>query len=285
MPRAVLAAFDQLFMDLALTEDQVKVAAARHTALRDFLKGRFTLAKDPWLTGSYSRSTIVRQERDIDVMAAFSVDQYWKNYEKNSNAFVYIVREALNKQYGKSDVSTSGAAVLMQMTTFNVDVVPSFMRTGDGFLISNGDHGWKATNPPYHAELMANRNKADARLKPLVKLLKYWNIVNDAKLESFHIEMAVEKMWRNLTLGQYPAAVAATLKVLPSYIESMNDPWEPGGRIDLYLASADREKAKQMATSDAASAAKAEVLRAAGDERAAFEQWQVVFRKSFPAYG
>jgi hypothetical protein len=75
------------------------------------------------------------------------------------------------------------------------------------------------------------------------------------------------------------------LKVLPGYIETMNDPWEPGGRIDLYITGADRQKAKEMATSDAGSAAKAEVFRGAGDDRAAFEQWQVVFRKSFPAYG
>ncbi len=285
MPKTVLAAFDQLLTDLALTEDQMKVAVTRHGTLRAFLKDRFALAEDPWLTGSYSRQTIVRQDRDIDVMAAFSVGKYWTNYENNSNAFVSLLREALNKQYGRSDVSTSGAAVVMAMTVFNVDVVPAFKRTGGGYLISDGADRWKPTNPPSHAQLMKDRNTADPRLKPVVKLVKYWNIVNDAKLESFHIEMALEKMWRNGTIGQYPKALVETFKVLSGYIETMNDPWDAGGRIDTYLSAVDRAKAKQMVASDVATAGKAEVLRAGGDERGAFEQWQVVFRRAFPAYG
>ncbi len=286
MAKAVLAAFDQLLTDLTLTDEQVKTAVARHTTLRDFLKGRFTLAEDPMLTGSYSRKTLVRQERDIDVMAVFDVEKYWKNYEQNSNALVYLVREALNKQYGKSDVSASGAAVLMQMTVFNVDVVPVFRRKGGGYLVSDGAHHWKATNPPYHYELMEQRNKADARLKPLVKLLKYWNIVNDAKLESFHLEMAVEQMWRKEKIGAYPDAMMQTLQVLASYIKGpVNDPWEPGGRIDGYLSTEVRDKARAMASSDAGASSKAETLRISGNEAGAFEQWQVVFRKQFPAYG
>jgi hypothetical protein len=284
----VLAAFDKLLTDLALTDDQVKVASARHTTIRDFLKTHFTVLDDPApsLTGSYSRKTIIRQERDIDIMAAFSVEKYWSNYKSNSNALVYLVREALNKQYGKSDVSTSGAAVLMQMTVFNVDVVPVFKREGGGYLVGNGAHGWKATNPPEHFEIMEKRNKADPALKPLVKIMKYWNLVNAAKLESFHLEMAIEQMWRSEKIGLYPDAVMRTLKVLAPWIKgTVNDPWGPGGRIDGYLDDELRTAAQAMAWADAEGSAKAEAFRGRGDERGAFAEWQKVFRNQFSAYG
>lgn len=286
MPRTVLAAFDQLLTDLELTDDQQKIGAIRQTALRDFLKGRFKLAEDPVLVGSYSRRTIVRRDRDIDIMVSMDVSTYWKTYEQNSSGLVYQVREALNKQYGKSDVSTSGAAVVMQTSMFNVDVVPVFRRNGGGYLLADGAKRWKATNPPYHYDLMETRNKADPNLKPLVKLVKYWNIVNDARLESFHLEMAVEQMWRKGKIGPYPQALAQTLKVLPAYVQGpVSDPWDAGGRIDGYLTDDTRKRALQMASSDTTSSANAEALRAQGNERAAFEQWQVVFHKGFPAFG
>jgi hypothetical protein len=289
MAKKVLAAFDELLTRLALTDEQTKVASARHTNLRDFLSGRFTLNQEdnnPWLTGSYSRQTIIRQDRDIDIMAAFSVGKYWDTYKSKSAAMVQLVRDALDKQYGASKVSSSGAAVVMDMTTFNVDVVPVFPRNGEGYLVSNGSNGWKATNPPFHFRLMRDRNGKDTSLKPLVKIMKFWNQCNDELLESFHLEMMIERMWREHNIGSSPHGVAETLRVLPGWInDTFNDPWEPGGRIDIYLADADRKKAVEHASADAASSAEAEKLRNAGNDAAAFDYWQKVFRKQFPAYG
>src|SRR5438046_2526537 len=84
MPRTVLLGFDELLTRLALTQPQIDVAVARHTSLRDFLNSRFKLSKEAWLTGSYSRKTIVRQDRDIDIAAGFSVSEYWNKYEGQS---------------------------------------------------------------------------------------------------------------------------------------------------------------------------------------------------------
>lgn len=286
MPKTVLAAFDELLARLALTPDQEKTASTRHTNLRDFLEARFTLLERPWLTGSYSRQTIVRQDRDIDVMACFSHEKYWEIYRKKSSGLVYLLREALNNEYGSSDVSSSGAAVVMKMSVFDVDVVPVFQRDGGGYLVADGSNGWKSTNPRAHAKLMAERNAQDSRLKPTVKLMKYWNLCNDELLESFHLEMMIEQMWRSLTISSYPHGVKGTLGALGSWIDgTTNDPWAPGGRIDTYLSSNVRSNASQNARSDAKSSADAEDLRKAGKEAAAFERWQDVFRKQFPAYG
>ncbi len=286
MPRTVSAAFDELLGRVALTPNQVDTASARHIRLRDFLKSKFNLAEDPWLTGSYSRKTIIRQDRDIDVMAAMSVREYWPTYQTKSSGLVNLVRDALNKQYGSSDVSSSGAAVIMSMDVFQVDVVPVIARDGGGYLVANGQDGWKATNPAFHFELMEQHNKTDALLKPLVKLLKYWNICNDELIQSFHLEMMIEKMWRGASIGNHPHGLKETLRVLIGYVAgAFDDPWAPGGRIDTHLVGDALKKATAHATSDAASAAAAEELRAAGNDRAAFVEWQKVFRGEFPAFG
>jgi hypothetical protein len=123
-------------------------------------------------------------------------------------------------------------------------------------------------------------------LKPLVKLLKYWNICNDHLIASFHLEMMIEKMWRNVSIGNQPHGLKETLRVLAGYLpNTFDDPWAPGGRIDSYLVGEKLKKATAYAQNDAASAKAAEELRSSGNDRAAFDQWKKVFRGQFPAYG
>jgi len=174
----------------------------------------------------------------------------------------------------------------MEMTVFNVDVVPVFPRQSGGYLVAGGTGAWKPTNPNVHYNLMENHNEQDGMLKPLVKLMKYWNLCNGALLESFHLELMVEQMWRGVSIGSYPHGVAETLAVLVTYIpNAFNDPWPSGGRVDAYLSTDNRSKVLGYAKSDAASAARAEESRRNGDDRGAFDHWQKVFANQFPAYG
>ncbi len=291
MPRTVVAAFDELLTRVALTTDQRAVGSTRQNNLRDFLKDRFTIYAEepppnPWLIGSYSRNTILRQERDIDIMVSLSPVKYWETYKSNSSGLVYLVRNALNKEYTKSEVTSSGAAVVMEMTVFNVDVVPVFPRKDGGYLVADGQNGWKSTDPNVHFKLMEGHKKQDELLKPLVKLLKYWNFCNGSVLQSFHLEMMIEYMWRSVSIGSYPHGTKETLRVLAGYIpNAFNDPWNPGGRLDSYLSAENRQKVLSYAQKDAASSATAEELRNRGEDRSAFEHWQKVFNKQFPAYG
>lgn len=291
MALTVLAAFGELLTRIALTSDQRSVGSTRQTSLRDFLKERFTLyaeepAPNPWLIGSYSRNTILRQERDIDIMVSLSPTKYWQTYQTNSSGLVRLVRDALNKEYLKSEVSTSGAAVVMNMTVFNVDVVPVLPRDGGGYLVATGQNKWKASNPNFHFNLMRDHNKEDELLKPLVKLVKYWNICNESLLGSFHLEAMIEKMWRDVSIGNHAHGMKETLRVLAGYLPTtFHDPWAPGGTIDDYLVGEALKKATSYATIDAASAATAEELRNSGNDRSAFDEWKKVFRGEFPAYG
>lgn len=293
MPRTIIAAFDELLTRVALTPDQRAIGSARQNNLRDFLKDRFTLYADepspnPWLIGSYSRNTILRQERDIDIMVSLSPAKYWETYKTNSAGLVYLVRNALkgSSDYAKSEVTSSGAAVVMEMSVFNVDVVPVFPRKDGGYLVANGHGTWNATNPNVHANLVEEHNKQDQLLKPLVKVMKYWNSGNDGLLESFHLEMMVEQMWRGVSIGSYPHGVKETLRVLTTYLpNTFSDPWAAGGRIDGYLSAESRNKVLDHARKDAASSATAEELRNRGDDEAAFDYWQAVYRHGFPAYG
>jgi hypothetical protein len=62
----------------------------------------------------------------------------------------------------------------------------------------NGKGGWQTTNPPFHEELMSDADsRLNGDLKPLVRRMKLWNLREHSRLRSFHLEMMVERAWRN----------------------------------------------------------------------------------------
>src|SRR5439155_17116789 len=115
--------------------------------------------------------------------------------------------------------------------------VPSLGREdqGDGYFRPNGAGRWRRTNPIYPQPLIDNANtRLGAQLKPLIRVIKAWNLANGAHLHSFHLEMVVERMWRNATsLPSLPAAVAKSLETAPSWLVSaFSDPWDSDQSID-----------------------------------------------------
>ncbi|MGI8445840.1 MAG: hypothetical protein ACR2MP_01370 [Streptosporangiaceae bacterium] len=76
-----------------------------------------------------------------------------------------------------------------------------------------------------------------------------------------------------------------TIGAMPGWLRaSFDDPWE-GGRIDDYLSSGTRAKVIRMLNQDAKASALAEDHRKAQKIEKAFERWNSVFCKGFPAYG
>lgn len=287
MAKTVEAAFDELIGRQALTSIQEKTVTERGMRLGIYFTSNFTMAETPFYIGSFARQTSCASQRDIDMMAPFSVSVYWDRYKNDSRAFLYWVRNHLNDHYHSTEVSSRQVAVTLDFTIIAMDVVPCFRRTGGGYLMPNGAGGWMATNPPFHTQMIAAADKAKAqRLRPLVKLLKAWNIANDHLLSSFHTELMVEAMKRAYSVGAWPSEVAAVLKTLPSWVLApFPDPWPDGQRVDKYLTDDTRQKVLGMLVSDAQTAAEAEALRGRGRIEEAFQKWDIVYRKTFPAYG
>jgi hypothetical protein len=93
------AAFESMLADLRVTERQKVIANGRITHLDAFFRANYRLAKAPWAIGSYNRETLIRWERDVDVMVALSTDPYWSRFEHDSAKFLNWIRDGLNREY------------------------------------------------------------------------------------------------------------------------------------------------------------------------------------------
>jgi hypothetical protein len=293
MATTVAGAFTEFQGRLALTPNQRTVAAGRLASLRTFFDSKYVVATPPWAIGSYGRGTIVRPERDIDIMVALSVPEYWARYRPDSRVFLRWLRDGLNRAYPNTRVGVQGIAVHLALgENLEVDLVAGFRLDNGGFYIPNGPGGWQATNPPFHDKLMTDANvRLGSHLKPLVRVMKGWNIVgNSSRLRSFHLEMMVERMWRKgnaNTLASMPTAVTATLKGGADWVRATHpDPWSGSKQnLDSYLNGGVRAAVAKAMDAAAARASDALAYAAAGQTAKAFERWDIVFGHQFPAYG
>jgi len=289
MATSVSGGFVELLTRLRLTGTQSETAAARVTGIKDFLKSAFTMGEAPFTIGSYRRGTLIRPERDLDILAPFSYRYYKNRYDNNSRALLYLLRDRLNDGYAATTVSSRQVAVVLDFTVIRADVVPAFSRQGGGYLIPDGKKGWTSTNPPYHTNLIAERNLAlENHLTSLIRIMKFWNVQNGDHLFSFHVELMVWRMWRGATRlpSNYATRVAATLQTMPNWVRSeFPDPWVSGGQIDSYLRPDERARAVRMLAEDTKTATKALTYQEQGSTAKAFQSWDSVFRNGFPAYG
>ena len=290
MATTVIAALNDLHGRQGLTSAQQNTATTRVGSLRTFFANNFTMREAVFAIGSYKRETICADERDIDLMAClepYGTTDYWASYKNDSKAFLYWVRDRLNDRYYATKVSSRKVCVKLDFSNIVTDVTPCFPRSGGGYLMPDGSGGWMATNPPFHADFMtdANRN-LDWKLKPIVRLIKAWNIANSHHLSSFHVELMVERIHRGTTIRSHPEEVAYTLGKLPALVRSsFSDPWSGGSRIDGYLAADTRALVVRMLEDDAERAEKAEEYRKAGQTEKAFDRWKIIYRHTFPTYG
>ena len=139
MATTIPNAFAELQSRISLTPKQREVAAGRLANLQTFFPTNYQIATAPWAIGSYGRGTIVRPERDIDIMVALSVPEYWARYEGDSRVFLRWLRDGLNRKYANSRVGVRGIAVHLAFGEgLEVALVGGFHRKGGGFLIPNG---------------------------------------------------------------------------------------------------------------------------------------------------
>jgi hypothetical protein len=286
VPREVIAAFNELLARQALTPTQFQTATERIGDIASFFNGSLTMAMPVFAIGSAARATIAAGERDIDLMAPVA-NIYADKYRNDSRQFLYDVRDLLAQRYPRTAVGARQVGVVLDFDVIRTEVVPCFKSAGEGFVMPDGSRRWMATNPPFHTALMATADAAHGqRLKPIVRLIKAWNIAHGQQLRSFHLEMVVKRMWDGYAIGEWPAAVSGTLQDLAAWVNTaFVDPWGGTTPIDTYLSASARAQVVRTITESAAAASTAEMHRLAGRIPAAFERWEVIYRHTFPAYG
>lgn len=190
------------------TSRQKEGAVRSHNFLQEKLKqGSFgDRIIGSYLSGSYARDTAIAPLDDVDII--FLIDaSCWSSPFLSSRPkpddLLKSFARAVKYRYPDSSVRLQRRSICLKLNHIHLDVVPAMKSGNDGTLIEIPDRQaekWIRTNPRAHSEYSSRVNLANEnRLKPLVKLLKYWNSVlpSTARLKSFAIETLVTRLFEH----------------------------------------------------------------------------------------
>lgn len=284
----ITGAFTTFKSRLEITDLQAQTVSTRQKNVRDAVAAKLTVL-DSFLTGSYSRSTMIAplKQADIDIFVVLDPSYY---EERGQAALLDKVKRALKATYPATpEISRNGQAVTITFTDFKVDVVPAFNRQGGGYLMPN-TYGskWIATNPKQHVTTSSTSNAAhNGDLVPLVKMLKAWNREINGHFRSFHIEVLAWQIFEGVMISDFSLAARYYFDKGRDVITKPNpDPAGFGGDIGYYIGTSQQiADAASRFTTAYNRAIKAEEYACNGSTASAIAEWRKVFGGNFPTYG
>lgn len=294
MSKTITESFNKFKQNLEITSLQKEVVSTRHTNVRDVLKKELSVLED-FLTGSYSRSTMVAplKEADIDIFVVLD-SKYFHNYNNGQNGgqagLLDLIKRTLKKTYTLTpDISRNGQAVTIRFNDFIVDVVPSFKRSGGGYLIPNSiNKEWISTDPKAHVDIVSSQNKIhNGNLVPVIKMIKCWNKNNNKYFRSFHLEVLALQVFTGVTISDFSSGTRFFFDKARVLISQKNlDPSGYGGDVGNYLNTQEKIKDAldkfQLAYDRSI---KAEDYARRGLVKDSIDMWIKIFGDYFPAYG
>lgn len=143
--------------------------------------------------GSFSRGTILPRSldpvSDVDYMVIFS------DSGLQPQSYLDRLRRFAEARYSRSEIAQSHPTVALDLNHIRFELVPAVEDWLSGLQIPTRDFGyqsWQRTDPKGFNDKLTNANQANANLiKPLVRLMKYWNVKAGYPFASYALERQV----------------------------------------------------------------------------------------------
>jgi hypothetical protein len=285
-------AFLKLKENLEITGLQTSTVSTRQQNVRAVIQAGL-LVREDFLTGSYSRSTMIAPlgQADIDVLVVLDTQYFHRFNHQNGNpaGLLDLVKRTLRQTYTHTpDISRNGQAVTIRFDDFAVDVVPAFYREGGGYLIPNSARStWISTDPKRHVEIAAAANKVHAgNFVPLVKMIKGWNRAHGQYFNSFHLEVLALQIFNGVAISNFSSGVRYYFDKARALVTQQNpDPAGYGGDVGAYITASMVPEASGLFQRAYDQARNAESFEQQGRVQLAIDGWARIFGEYFPAYG
>jgi predicted nucleotidyltransferase len=164
--------------------------------------------------GSYSRGTILPRKydpnSDIDILILFNC----RAEKLKPQSYREKLKRFAEKHYSSARVVKDHPSIVVELNHINFDLVPAIFDDGvfyDSIEIPGKDSDWIETEPnKFNKELSDSNSKFNSVVKPLIRILKYWNSANGYPyISSFEFESMIASMnfaGNNFATGFYYAA-------------------------------------------------------------------------------
>lgn len=199
----------QLASNLVLSEDEKSGIATSINTLSSRLNAYFGYnISNHFQFGSSTRGTILPREADsnsdIDYMVVFntSIDE-----TKKPQTYLDRLRKFAETKYSTSEISQSHPTIVLSLNHIKFELVPAIYNYSCQIpspALSWSE--WIYTDPTGTNQSIQDKNKAENyQIKPLVRLVKYWNATQGFPFSSFLIEQYIvgKYFWSCTALKDY----------------------------------------------------------------------------------
>jgi hypothetical protein len=148
--------------------------------------------------GSSTRGTILPRKADsnsdIDYMIVFntSVDG-----QKKPQTYLDRLKRFAESKYSTSEVFQSSPTIVLSLNHINFELVPAIYNYGYQIPSPSSSWAeWMSTDPSTTNQAIQDKNKQNNyQIKPLVRLVKYWNATKGHPFTSFSLEQHIVGMF------------------------------------------------------------------------------------------
>lgn len=250
--------------------------------------------KKSLVIGSYDRYTLIKplSSGDVDLLIILHYGNN-KEYDNAEGTIKMLDRfkYALEQKYKTTEMRRDRNCITMKLSEFSLDIVPAFSNKDGYFTIPDSiDKVWLKTNPIKFAELLTSVNSSmDGTFKPLIKMVKAWNISQGKPLRGYHIECLMYHRYKSYIQSYtYDSMIREFFNSLSFYLNSYTLDPVMGGYVDSYLGSFNDQKRINV-IERARIAYERSKLAVEYAEKENIEDsirlWRQIFGDYFPAFG
>jgi hypothetical protein len=183
--KAVLSSAENLSISTSISTLQSRLASYFGSDVTEHFK-----------FGSYTRETIlprsVDPESDIDYMVVF------KDGGSKPQTYLDRLKRFVDNKYSSSEIYQSSPTIVLNLSHIRFELVPALkLSYGGGYNIpapASNWQDWITTYPNAFNESLLQANKSHSyNIKPVVRLVKYWNTGSARVFNSFSLEEYVVK--------------------------------------------------------------------------------------------
>ena len=182
---------------LVLSTNEKSSIVSSIGTLRNRLNSHFGASiTEQFQFGSSTRGTILPRKADsnsdIDYMVIFDTS----DNEYNPQTYLNQLRRFADARYKTSEISQSNPTIVLSLNHIKFELVPAIDRLFfSGYKIPSESSSWSdwiSTDPNGNNQDLQDMNRSNRNnIKPLVRLIKYWNAQNAHPLTSYALEQHI----------------------------------------------------------------------------------------------
>lgn len=141
--------------------------------------------------GSFAKETYITQDidSDVDILVIF------KSKDFQPQTYLNQIKTFATEHYSRSNIYPDHPTIAIEMEHVKFEIVPAIFASADEVRIPaprTKDLKWVLSNPTRIQTKLNEKDKNNKGLiKPLIRILKFWNCLNEKPYNSFEIEKYV----------------------------------------------------------------------------------------------